>query len=82
MYSREDLADGFRELGVAVGDTIMVHASVRAVGEVAGGPDQIHLALKDAVTADGTLMMYASCPAYYDEVGRGHLSADAGARAD
>ena len=53
----------------------MLHASVRAVGDVAGGPDQIHLALKDAVTADGTLMMYASCPAYYDEVGRGHLSA-------
>ena len=40
----------------------MVHASVRSVGEVAGGPDQIHLALKDALTPDGTLMMYASCP--------------------
>ncbi len=54
----------------------MVHASVRAVGEVAGGPDEIHLALKDAVTDGGTLMMYASCPAYCDEVGRGNLSAD------
>jgi aminoglycoside 3-N-acetyltransferase len=74
MYSREELAAGFRTLGVAPGDTVMVHASIRAVGEVAGGPDQIHLALKDAVTADGTLMMYASCPSYYDEVGRGHLT--------
>ena len=54
----------------------MAHASVRAVGEVAGGPDQIHLALKDAVTTDGTLMMYASCPDYYDEVARGHLTSD------
>ena len=54
----------------------MLHASVRAVGSVAGGPDQIHLALKDALTADGTLMMYASCPDHYDEVGRGNLSAD------
>ncbi len=53
----------------------MVHASVRSIGEVAGGPDQIHLALKDALTPDGTLIMYASCPIYYDEVGRGHLSA-------
>jgi aminoglycoside 3-N-acetyltransferase len=53
----------------------MIHASVRSVGAIAGGPDQIHLALKDAVSADGTLMMYASCPAYYDEVGRGHLDA-------
>ena len=58
MYSRQELAEGFRELGVSPGDTLMVHASVRAVGTVAGGPDQIHLALKDALTADGTLMMY------------------------
>jgi aminoglycoside 3-N-acetyltransferase len=53
----------------------MLHASVRAVGEIAGGPDQIHLAIKDVLTAEGTLMMYASCPEYCDEVGRGHLTA-------
>ena len=76
MHSRQDLAADFRKLGVTAGDTVMLHASVRAVGNVAGGPDQIHLALKDALTADGTLMMYASCPRYYDEVGRGHLTPD------
>ena len=54
----------------------MLHASVRAVGKVAGGPDQIHLALKQALTPAGTLMMYASCPEYFDEVGRGHLTAE------
>lgn len=54
----------------------MVHASVRAVGEVAGGPDQIHLALKDALTDTGTLLMYAGCPDHYDEVGRGVHSAE------
>src|SRR5438093_2233850 len=76
MHSRDDLARDLRSLGVAPGDTVMLHASVRAVGEVAGGPDQIHLALKDALTADGSLIMYASCPKYVDEVGRGHLDAD------
>jgi aminoglycoside 3-N-acetyltransferase len=76
MYSRAELTNGFRRLGVATGDTVMVHASVRAVGEIAGGPDQIHLALKDALTAEGTLLMYASCPRYVDEVGRGNLTAD------
>jgi aminoglycoside 3-N-acetyltransferase len=76
MYSRQELANGFRRLGIAPGDLVMLHASVRAVGEIAGGPDQIHLALKDALTTDGTLLMYASCPAYYDEVGRGHLTAE------
>src|SRR5688500_6709621 len=74
MHSRRELADAFRAMGVAAGDTVMLHASIRAVGEVAGGPDQIHLALKDALTPDGTLMMYASCPAHYDEVGRGNLT--------
>lgn len=52
----------------------MVHASVRAIGEVAGGPDEIHLAIKDALTPEGTLLMYAGCPRYVDEVGRGNLS--------
>jgi aminoglycoside 3-N-acetyltransferase len=74
MYSRSELADGFRQLGVAPGDVVMLHASIRAVGPIAGGPDQIHLALEDALTPAGTLVMYASCPQFYDEVGRGNLT--------
>ena len=76
MYSRQELAAGFSTLGVVPGDTVMLHASVRSVGPVAGGPDQIHLALKDALTPEGTLIMYAACPDHYDEVGNGSLSAD------
>lgn len=76
MHSRQTLADAFRALGVTAGDVVMLHASIRAVGAVAGGPDQIHLALKDALTPAGTLMMYASCPEHYDEVGRGNLTAE------
>src|SRR6187402_3567639 len=71
MHSRVSLAHELQALGLVRGDTVMVHASVRAVGAVAGGPDQIHLAIKDAIGADGTLLMYASCPEHYDEVGRG-----------
>jgi aminoglycoside 3-N-acetyltransferase len=74
MHSREQLANDLRTLGIDAGDTMMLHASVRAVGEVAGGPDQIHLALKDVLTVQGTLIMYASCPRYYDEVGSGNLT--------
>ena len=61
MYSREELANGFRGLGVSPGDVVMLHASVRSVGPIAGGPDDIHLALKDVLGGDGTLVMYASC---------------------
>jgi aminoglycoside 3-N-acetyltransferase len=74
MYTQADLVEDFRRLGVAEGDVVMVHASIRAVGEVAGGPDEIHLAIKDAITPAGTLVMYASCPRYYEEVGRGNLT--------
>jgi aminoglycoside 3-N-acetyltransferase len=74
VHSRRSLAADFRALGVAPGDVVMLHASVRAVGEVAGGPDEIHLALKDVVGAGGALLMYASCPRYVDEIGRGDLS--------
>jgi aminoglycoside 3-N-acetyltransferase len=75
MHSRASLTSDFRRLGVAAGDVVMLHASVRAVGEVAGGPVQILLALQDAVGPTGSLLMYASCPQYYDEIGRGNLSA-------
>jgi aminoglycoside 3-N-acetyltransferase len=74
MHSRQQLTSDFHSLGIAPGDVVMVHASVRSVGEVAGGPDEIHLALKDALTTGGTLLMYAGCPQYVDEVGRGNLS--------
>ncbi|BCS35642.1 aminoglycoside 3-N-acetyltransferase [Luteitalea sp. TBR-22] len=80
MFSRSDLVLDARALGIREGDLLMIHASVRAVGPVIGGPDQIHLALKDAVGDDGSLFMYASCPAYYDEVGRGDHAPEVEAR--
>ena len=76
MYSRQELVADLRGLGVQPGHVVMAHASVRAVGEVAGGPDEIHLAIKDAVSPGGALLMYAGCPRYVDEIGRGNLTAD------
>lgn len=76
MHSRARLVTDLRALGLSAGDVVMVHASCRAIGEVAGGPDEVHLAIKDVLTPDGTMLMYASCPRYYDEVGRGNLTPD------
>ena len=76
MHTRTGLTEALHALGVTNGDVLMVHASLRAIGKVAGGPDEVHLAIKDAITPDGTLVMYASCPRYYDEVGRGNLTPD------
>ena len=76
MHTRAGLTRDLRALGIAAGDVVMSHASLRAIGPVAGGPDEVHLAIKDAITPAGTLLMYASCPRYYDEVGRGNLTAE------
>jgi aminoglycoside N3'-acetyltransferase len=36
VRSRQDLAADLRALDVAAGDVVMVHASVKAIGEIAG----------------------------------------------
>jgi len=74
-HTRARLADDLRRLGLGAGDIGIVHASVRAVGPVLGGPDEIHLAVEAAVSPGGTVMMLAGCPDGYDDVGRGHLTA-------
>ena len=74
-FIRAQLADDARRLGLGPGDIVMVHASVRAVGPVFGGPDQIHLAICDAIAPGGTMTMLLGCPDGYDDVGRGHLTA-------
>ena len=76
MLTRSQLVGDLVALGIAAGDVVMVHASLRAVGEIAGGPDEVHLAIKDVITERGTMFMYASCPAYVDDVGRGNLAPD------
>lgn len=46
------------ELGVAKGDTVMLHASVSSLGWIVGGADQVLGALFDVLGEAGTLMMY------------------------
>jgi aminoglycoside 3-N-acetyltransferase len=54
-HIRNDLLD----LGVIRGGTLLVHASLKSLGELEGGPETIIQALLDAVGCDGTLMMPA-----------------------
>lgn len=54
------LVEALRALGLRPGDRVMVHASLRAVGPVVGGPEAVLEALLSAIGPTGTLMAYVS----------------------
>jgi aminoglycoside 3-N-acetyltransferase len=58
LVTRSRLVKDFTGLGVRPGGVVMLHASVKAVGWVVGGPDVILHALREVPGPDGTLMMY------------------------
>jgi aminoglycoside N3'-acetyltransferase len=64
------LVDDLRRLGVRTGDTLMIHASLRAIGPMQGGPDCLLDALERAVGADGTLLMILGAEIAEDRVNR------------
>ena len=51
------LRDALTRLGIAPGDTLMVHTSLGSLGYVCGGAQSVIQALLEAVGADGTVMM-------------------------
>lgn len=71
---KADLLTQCRELGVQSGDLLMVHASMKAVGEILGGPDVLIEAILESVGESGTLMAYLGCELPFDDVGRGLFS--------
>lgn len=50
IITRSGLVDDLRNLGVLPGQVIMLHASVRAIGWIVGGPDTVLQALLDVLT--------------------------------
>lgn len=60
VITRSQLAAGLQTLGVAPGQTLMLHASVSAIGWILGGPRVVLETMLDVLTPRGTLMMLAS----------------------
>ncbi|MGQ9530441.1 MAG: aminoglycoside 3-N-acetyltransferase [Candidatus Bathycorpusculaceae bacterium] len=56
--TKSRLTYDLKKLGVSSGDTIMLHASVKAIGWIVGGPDVVIQALLEVLGKEGTLMMY------------------------
>src|SRR5262245_65435602 len=71
MHTLARLSDQCREIGLAPGQTVMVHASLRAVGPILGGPDVLIDAILRSVAPDGTMMVYVGDQTPFDDVGRG-----------
>ncbi len=55
----ESLLRDLAALGIAQGDTLLVHCSLSSLGWVCGGAQAVNLALRQAVGAQGTLVMPA-----------------------
>ena len=68
IVTRSRLVADLKGMGLIAGDTVMLHASVKAVGWIVGGPDMVIQALVDVVGPDGTLMMYVKCEECLDEL--------------
>lgn len=60
VITRSSIISDLLSLGVAPGDVIMLHASVKSIGWVVGGPDTVLQAFVDALTPKGTLVMMVS----------------------
>ncbi len=66
-WTRAELATKLRAAGLATGDAVLVHAGLRSIGAVLGGPDSVIGALRDAVGPRGTVLGYCDWQ-FEDEV--------------
>ena len=57
-WTRRRLAADLRALGLVPGDSVMIHAGLRSVGPMLGGPDALILAVLDTIGPAGTLLVY------------------------
>ena len=55
MYSKQDLINGLIEIGIMPNDTLLVHSSMKSIGEVNGGADAVVDALIEYMK-DGLLI--------------------------
>ncbi|WP_439025633.1 aminoglycoside N(3)-acetyltransferase [Haloarchaeobius sp. DT45] len=60
------IATDLRDLGLAAGDTVIVHSSLSALGWVCGGPVAVVDAIQRVLTSDGTLVMPTHTGDYSD----------------
>lgn len=58
VHTRQELVHGLKGMDLRPGDLVMVHSSMRSVGPILGGPNEMIEALLESVGPSGTVMMY------------------------
>ncbi|OYX39094.1 MULTISPECIES: aminoglycoside N(3)-acetyltransferase [unclassified Sphingomonas] len=71
-HTRASLRADLARIGVRAGDTVLLHAAMRAVGPLLNGPDVLANALLDVVGVNGTIMVYTN----WDTLHEGLLDED------
>jgi aminoglycoside 3-N-acetyltransferase len=64
--SAEDLLEGWRRAGVETGMHLVVHSSLSGLGAVCGGAATVVASIRDAVGADGTVVVPSFTPQVSD----------------
>lgn len=59
QVTRPEIVQALRRVGLEAGDTVLVHSSLSAIGNVPGGADTVIDALLEVLTPAGTLVMPA-----------------------
>lgn len=54
--TKEDIIRAFQEVGVGLGDIVLIHSSLKSFGNVVGGPLSVIHAAKETVTESGTVV--------------------------
>lgn len=65
--TRSSLTTDLGAIGLEPGDAVLVHAGLRSVGRVIGGPDTILAAMRDVVGPGGTILGYTDWQLEDDE---------------
>ena len=68
FWTAAALATDLAALGLSAGDAVMVHASLRSVGQVLGGADTVIAALRRVVSAEGCILAYVSWLEQFEDV--------------
>jgi aminoglycoside 3-N-acetyltransferase len=59
MFTIKSLSSDIRKMGIVAGDTVIIHASMKSIGPVKGGPQAVIRAFQQAVTRKGSIIMPA-----------------------